>query len=350
VKAVPASVWKELPTTAPEIRATSRSLFDTVLDFISQAEEFIVVSSFVLGADEIVDSLEEQAMRGRRCYILTAAEEQLRVDRFQLSAEDRLSAPAHQAMLDRCSRFAMIRTGSGFHAKFLLRDGPEGAGMLLTANMRRGALWGNDELAIDLEPEEVAELYELSRWAFHVAAERQLIGPGRLIPSAPLAQVRIPASSRIARRDQRSDQIAQIIVGAIKSSKGRLMATSFSWGLDDPVVQALIAAALRRRVTVVANPSVRSSLPALRAMASAGITVLGRDRMHAKSLRTADGGVIISTANFRKVAMSQSSLDLAVQVEPQRAAKLASAIDVWVERATHQLETDNQQVNEKGVI
>lgn len=333
VDAAPA--WRELPTTEPEMGAVPEPLLARVLEFISRAEEFIVVSSYVLGADEIVDALEELTMRGRRCYILTAAEEQLRVDRFHLSAEDRLSAPAHQVMLDRCSRFAMIRTGSGFHAKFLLRDGPDGSGMLLTANIRRGALWGNDELAVDLQPAEVVELFAVARWAFHVAAERQLVGPGRLMPLVPLMQVQMPASSALSVRGQHADQIAEILVRAVRSSTGRLVATSFSWGLDHPLVAALITASRRRRVTVVANSSVRSSLPALREMAAAGITVLGRERLHAKALRMVDGEVIISTANFRNQVTSQSSLDLALRVEASRAMELAATIDRWAASATH---------------
>lgn len=326
--------WYRLPAAANSRRWNGQQL-DTVLSLLASAGEYVAMSSYLLSNGAVIAALEEAAGRGCRCYLLTAAEEQLRLDRANLTSEDRRSIDEHRLLLDRCQEFAMIRSGSGFHAKAVLIDGPRGAGLLSTSNLRDGALLGNDEILVELEPEELSELHQIMRWAFFVAAENEIVGPGHMNQVSPQPDVLLPQDAGILSRTTQGDGISPLAVARIRASAGPVVVASYSWSIDHPVVRAMGDAARRGGdVVALANPTVRSSLPAIRHLSDSGVKVLGREWLHAKAVWLPEE-VLVCSSNFRTEQIVPSSLDIGVVLTGRRMHEVVSALSTWINSATH---------------
>lgn len=320
----------------PIDRRRSQERLQTVVDMIRDSTEYVVLASYLLGEGAVIDALEEAASRGRRCYILTAAEEQLRLDRTRLTPEDREVIERHRLLLDRCQEFALIRSGSGFHAKALLVDGPEGRAVLSTSNMRDGALVGNDEFVIDLQKDEVSELFALLRWAMFVAAENEMTGQGRIVEVANRNDVILPSDGHLLSRTMHGDGISSYVAARVRAARGSVVVASYSWSSDHPVVKAMTDLARRGGdVTALVNLSARSSLPTIRDLSNAGVSVLGRRWLHAKAVAV-DDEAIVCTSNFRQETLVSSSLDIGIVTDGARAADIATRLKEWAESATHE--------------
>ena len=149
-----------------------------IVKLLATAKRMAVVSSFLLADREIEDAILEAARRGVRVYALLASE--ARLDREPGDGEfERRVLAEHQDMLRRLGGYVLIRSAPHFHAKLVLVDPHASpAGLLLTANLTREALERNEELAVELTPQDVAEAAEVVRWALWENAEHELVEPG----------------------------------------------------------------------------------------------------------------------------------------------------------------------------
>lgn len=326
-----------------------RELLNEVVEVIDSAAEMVVVSTYLIGRGAIFDALR-RAKEERECrvYVVGASAEQLRINRARLSAEEWSDAEAYSDLLDELGTFAMVRSGQDVHGKAVLAVGSERAagdrssrslrGLVLTSNLRDGALLRNSELLVRLDDAEAAELFEALRYAFFSAASHEFEKGRGLRPLPSSARPKPPRTSSVLIRTSGSDEIASQFANEIAESEGPLVALSHSWSIDHPVTDGLIRAAQDGRdVSVVANVEVRSSLKVLRALAHAGVKVLGRPHSHAKAVMS-DRAVMVSTANFNKFADSDSTFDLGLNVAPASAEELRSTIRDWVANAPFELD------------
>jgi len=308
----------------------------------------VVVSSYLIDQGAALEALRSAAQRNCRVYVVSASEEQLRLGRTYLSSEERLKVESYAALLKDLSTFAMVRSGDGIHAKAVLALGSEqvegdrrsraASGLLMTANLRDGALERNAELAIRLDGREAWDLFEALRYAFFVSASHEY-EDGLLRSISDAAQLSEPYLATLWLRIKSRDDVETELARKVDESSGEVLAMSHSWSVDHAVTQSLMKAAAdpERSVTVIANTQVRSSLPHLRAMAHAGIEVLGRPNSHAKAVVT-ESSVCVSTANLKRFDRTPSSFDLGLEVPNSQAEHVRSIVRQWAKTAPFELD------------
>ena len=119
-----------------------------IVTLLADAQEKVVLSSFLLADKGVEDAIFEAAKRGVRVYILIASEARLGREDGEGEFDKRVLAQ-HKAMLERLGGYALFRSASHFHAKVVIADpDTRPAGILLTANLTREALERNEELAV----------------------------------------------------------------------------------------------------------------------------------------------------------------------------------------------------------
>ncbi len=325
---------------------------DAVCQVIRAAESTVVIGSFLIGSEAVVAEIERAWQRGVRTYVLSASQEQLKTTRRALTDDDRHAVSEHQELLDRLARSAMVRSAEGFHAKFALADPATGGpGLVLTANLRDGAMRSNDELAVRVSGDTATALAAAIRWSFWEAATHQMIEPGRLAATAPLGTVQwsstavqtsigptstgqtltVPTSTRWG------DGITAAALDLLADPAGPVIASSFTWSADSQVAQRLCELAMDGvDVTVLVNPMVRSAVAAARAMSGFGCAVLGRERVHAKAISVSGGGGLVHTLNFDEVTRPDSTLDVGVVVDGDAAGELDAVLRHWAGSAPYE--------------
>ena len=281
----------------------NRELASRIVSILARAREKVVLSSFLLADRDIEDAVLAAAKRKVRVYVLLASEARLDIEdndgEFEKAMRDQ-----HREMLDRLGGHALFRSAPHFHAKFVLADpgGGDGTGLLLTANLTREALERNEELGVELTPEEVEEAFALARWAFWEYAEHELIDPADRFRSVkPLGSVEHPgpSSPHVPATTSKSRELLAEATRIVEIASGELVVASFGWDKDHEIVQFLCVRA-REGLDVTALARVRESqMPALLALAESGVRVLGFKWLHAKALCADGDKALVMSANLQ---------------------------------------------------
>ena len=319
------------------VTGPKRAVAKRIVTLLVAAERMAVVSSFLFADREVEDALLDAARRGVRVYALLASE--ARLDREPGDGEfERRVLAEHKELLKRLGGHVLIRSAPHFHAKLVLVD-PHArpAGLLLTANLTREALERNEELAVELTPDEVKEAAEIVRWALWESAEHELVDPREFRPVKPLDRVAHPLPTpHILATTASATQIREEVVELIDTTSGELIVASFGWGAGHPVVERLCARA-RQGVTLTVLARVRPrTMPALVALAEAGARVLGFQWLHAKGLWADSGRALVMSANLETHGLD-SGFELSVRLAGKRAAELRRRLERWMDQAPWEL-------------
>ncbi len=322
---------------AVHVSGPNRAVAKRIVTLLATAERMAVVSSFLLADGEVEDALLDAAGRGVRVYTLLASE--ARLDREPGDGEfERRVLAEHKDMLQRLGGHVFIRSAPHFHAKLILVD-PHArpAGLLLTANLTREALERNEELAVELMPDEVKEAAAIVRWALWESAEHELVDPRTFLPVKPLDRVAHPLPApHILATTASATQIREEAVELIDTAAGELIVASFGWGAGHPVVELLCARA-RQGVSLTVLARVRPrTMPALVALAEAGARVLGFRWLHAKALWGDSGRGLVMSANLETHGLD-SGFELGVRLAGKRAAELRKRLNRWSDQAAWEL-------------
>lgn len=306
----------------------SRRLEEALVKMISAAQEMVVLCSFLLASDRLIEALEAAARRGLRVYMMLASEARLGQER----EEDDFSKHCrkhHEEMLRRLAPHAMIRSAAHYHAKTVLIDPnlPNAQGWLLTANLTDEALTRNEELGLRLIPEEVHSVFLELRYAIWERAEHRMSSTD-FKPARPLGAVEPPPAGLALVTSTPRRSIQDTALELIEGAKGQIIVSSFGWALDHPVTQALIDRAKSGvEVTVLARirPAV---MPALAALAEASAEVYGFKWLHAKAIWTAGDRAMIMTANLERHGMDDG-FELGFSLDGKRAESLRNILEGW---------------------
>lgn len=316
-----------------------RRLARALVAAIDRASEMVVVSTFLLADDPIVQALLRAATRGVRVYLLLASEARLDRDARTGSTFERELLDEHRKMLGELAGWALVRTAPSFHAKALLVDpASDGPGFLLTANLTSEALERNEELAIALEPAERRAVLEHLAFAMWQLADHELLEPGRLAVAArpERAHARPPARDGVVATLDAPGSLRAKLLEQVNAAKRTITVASFGWDAQHDVVRALCARAREGvRVTVLAR--VRpTTMPALSALLDAGARVLGHDWLHAKAMAIDEGEVLVSSANLERSGLDEG-FELGVVLDGPRAAAVRALLRRWETRAPFEL-------------
>jgi len=317
------------------------SLSRHVVRVIANAQEMLVLCSFLLADEDVEQALLQAEKRGVRIYCLIAAE--ARLDREDPEGEfDEKVLAQHKAMLKKLAGKVMFRTSSSFHAKVVLADPFTSAasGVLLTANLTTDAMRRNEELLLKLKTNEVKQLAEYLKWAIWEVAEHESIKSGNFDAVKPADKVEhpgemFPVISTTSQRQQISEQALTMINGA----RSDILVSCFGWDLDHKVVQALITKA-KAGVSVTVFSRIRpAAMPALEALTKAGATVLGFKWLHAKALVVDWENAMVMSANFQKHGLDEG-FELGVQFDDERVEGLVALLKHWQSKAWWLLQAD----------
>ncbi|GIW71171.1 MAG: hypothetical protein KatS3mg102_0713 [Planctomycetota bacterium] len=343
-----------LPTDSPPPRVAAGGtkvyqteekgeLLNRMIDDVRAAQEFVCVSSFIFSCDPLANALLAAAARGVRVYLLTASEAHLN----KLPRDDdefsQKCLHEHKALLDRLAGRIVVRTASHFHAKALLVDpcSPRwtARGWLLTANLTQEALTRNEELAVQLNPDEVEQAFSLFRIAFWEAAEHELLDKGRLGPATPAQRFFLSEHARgsgpetisgtltLGRNTSGYRALRNEVLRLITNARKRLIIAMYGFGHE----AVLSAIEERARAGVAVELLVRmraASLQPLIRLAGAGVKTFGLRWLHAKAIWNDNDEALVMSANLENRGL-ESGFELGVMLHGEDAASIASVLEQW---------------------
>lgn len=281
-------VWR----TGPEGRFRS-----AMIEALDRAREVAQVCAFLLADEDLAEAMLRAAERKVRVYALTASEQRIGKLLREEEGFDQRMAEEHKRLLDRLAGKVLVRSAEHFHAKFLVvdpHDPVSAVGFLSTANFNR-ALRENIELGVRLQGGDAVELATCFNWAFWCEAERELPEKGRLLPVAPPpAQPKEPFGQHIMPTFRSRQGLRETVLSMIRRARGEILLSTYGIEWTHEATQALLEA-LRNgvQVTIMTRPRPATSASVV-ALAEAGATIVGHDKLHAKALVTEEAALVMS--------------------------------------------------------
>ena len=302
-----------------------------LVEALNSAKEVALVSSFLLADAFLADAMLGAATRGVRVYVLTASEQRIgKVVRDDEAFEQRM-ADEHKELLELLAGNVLLRSAEHIHAKFLVVDPhlPTGArAWLSTANFNK-ALEDSVELGVRLGSNDARALAACFKWAFWCEAERELRGARRLVeirsshPAAPPW----PNGEAVVATLRDGTRLRDRVVALIKDARSEILVASYGLAADHAAVRALVEAAKRGvRVTLLTRPR-RAVAAGVAELASAGVSIVAHDNLHAKALFV-EGQALVMSANLEAQGLDQG-FEVGAVVSGSVARGIAETLREW---------------------
>ena len=310
------------------------SMVGRVTGLIQGASEVVIASTFLLADDRVERSLSS-TWGQKRCYVMLAAETRLGQDiggEFDRTAHDR-----HIRTLKGIAGNALVRSADDFHAKIVLADPVSDAprGLLLTANLATEGLERNQELFVELEPDEVREAESVLRWAFWERSAHEL-AHDKLRDCRPLGEIKPVKTGRILQTEPHRS-IRRRIMEILDCGPKWIVAASFGWDEGHPVVERLCSLSRQgTSVTVLTRAKRKSTQAALVRMKKAGIRILGFSWFHAKAV-ISDTHALVMSANIEERGMERG-FELGLSLDGKRAEDVRRAVSGWMANYQYEFE------------
>ena len=309
-----------------------------VAEIIRSADEVAIASSFLL-ADGNIERAITNTWGQRRCYVMLAATARLRQDignEFDKMARDR-----HVATLKNIAGNALIRSSDDFHAKVVLADpgSDEPRGLFLTANLATEGLERNQELFVELEPDEVREAESVLRWAFWEHSAHELAGD-KLRDCKPLGKIK-PAESKKILQTEPHRAIRRKIMEILDGRPRKITVASFGWDAGHAVVEKLCDLSRQgTSVTVLTRAGRKSTQAALEKMKKANIRILGFSWFHAKAV-ISDSHTLVMSANIERHGL-EKGFELGLTLEGKRAEEVKKTVSGWIDNYQYEFKARGQ--------
>ncbi len=276
-------------------------LLEYLYGMVKKAQHFICLSSYMLQKSSLTESLLEASSRGVRVYILTAGEQELAKADQEMDDVGKARLEEYKDLLNSMAGKALIRTGSHFHAKFLLIDpnSTNSQGIMMTCNATVDAMTGkNLEAATTLNKNEINSFFSQFINAFWKEAEHELLKPNTLnevIKKVPadidFGLVTLPATFA------NCQSLKEEILRRINTAEKSITLTGWSFSSTHPVLESLEKALSRGiSVKILARVSYGNT-ESLAKLISKGAKLYGHDRLHGK-LIIIDSKAVVMTSNF----------------------------------------------------
>ena len=331
-----------------------RELANAIIALIENAEDMLVICSFLLAEQDIEDALKEAALRGVRIYMMLACEHRLENtsdDDFEKHCEAQ-----HRAMLQRLSGKILIRSAPHYHAKIILADSHSDnpKGLLLTANLTKEALERNQELAIILSATEINDMMKMLKWAMFEYAKHEIIDTENFTSVKPLGEIEHPqlqnsAMMGIQATTPHVTSIKTSLLQIIAEADEELIVSSFGWQQDHQLIDAICERA-KNGVTVKILTRIRSNnKPALLKLSQAGAQIYGFKWLHAKAIWVDQGKGMIMSANMQKDGLDKG-FELGILLADAKAQTLKTCLDDLLLKKHLILKTDGKLGDELGKI
>ncbi|NUN12260.1 MAG: phosphatidylserine/phosphatidylglycerophosphate/cardiolipin synthase family protein [Myxococcales bacterium] len=297
---------------------------------VENAKDVVLVASFLLADETLAKTLIEAAQRGVRVYVLTASEARLSKVVSDEDAFDVRMVEEHKKLLDRLAEHVVLRTAEHFHAKFLVTDPATcPVGWISTANFNR-ALEDSVELGVKLTEQAAVELAGWFCNAFWLESDRELIEKGRLAKvTAPPAQPKSPSSHSIRVTAKDHGELRETTLQLIRNAQNRLVIVSYGVQDDHATTKAIEERAQAGvKITLLTRP--RAAIAAaVKRLATAGVTILAHDKLHAKAILSDQRGLVM-TANLHTVGLDQG-FEVGVLLDDNGTRELDDVLSQWIQ-------------------
>jgi cardiolipin synthase A/B len=318
-------------------------LHKRIINTINSAKEIICVSSFLLADKEVIDALLNASSVGKRVYVLTASEVQLRNESKVDNEFDQDRLKDHLQIMQELAGRVLVRTGENFHSKFLIVDpNDENAkGFLFTANLTLEALVRNVELGVELTPFEARDLFRQFLIGFWRESSSELLDPGSISKVKTVNSFNLNNPSTVLCTAGQIQTIKKGLSDLISIAKNEIIVSTYGIQLQHEITQKLIAAAKSgKKVRVMARPRAnKTTMEALVALLIAGAEVRGHPWLHAKSMivDTAEGwSGLVMTANIEATGLDRG-FETGISLQEGDAAFLHKIFENWWENFPYAL-------------
>lgn len=316
---------------------------------IDEAQEVVLLASFLLSDELLAAAMLRAAQRRVRVYVLTASEARLAtVVREDDSFEARM-VEEHKKLLDQLADHVVLRSAEHFHAKLLIAD-PATAprGWISTANFNP-ALRDSIELGVELSSDATAELSAWFSWMFWMEAERELAGKGRLAKVLPPpAEPRRPRAGNVVVTGRDETSLRDAVLRLVRAARTHLIVCSYGLDSNHEAVRA-IEERLRAGVAVTVltrpRPAVNDAVHRLRA---AGAQVLAHDKLHAKAIFSDDEAMVM-TANLEGHGLD-NGFEVGVLLDREGKDALAATLTAWSRCFPWRFEPEGNRADHIGEI
>ena len=311
------------------------SMVGRVAEIIQGADEVAIASSFLLADNRIEHALADAHWGQKRCYVMMAAASRLRQD---IDNEfDRMAHDRHIETLKGIAGKALVRSSDDFHAKIVLADpgSDEPRGLFLTANLATEGLERNQELFVELEPDEIREAESVLRWAFWEHSAHELAGD-KLRDCKPLGKIK-PVESKKILQTEPHHTIKRKIMEILDGRPKKIIVASFGWDAGHAVVEKLCGLSRQgTSVTVLTRSGRKSTYAALVKMKRANIRILGFSWFHAKAI-ISDSHTLVMSANIGERGL-EKGFELGLTLEGERAEKVKKTVSGWIDNYQYEFE------------
>ena len=316
-------------------------LTQKIRSIISEAREFICMSSFIIQDSEITDEIKRCYKRGVRVYILTSAEVYANdtVEEIEGTVEERKAA-SRKLLVDLGGR-TLIKTGENLHSKFIISDPlSKPRGMMFTANLTVRAITENLELAVELSEKGVLELYRQFLTGFWVVAARTLSLSGDTGDSLKTAKKYpefaggdyFPQEIRWTIGNQ--CLIKDDIMDAIASARESVSLSAWTIEVSHPVAKSLLEKASEGiKVTIFTRPHL-ANLEFINEIVKKGGKVYCHPLLHAKSLIVDSRYGLVMTANVAKLGLDEG-FETGVILSTKQVPVLKNIHEEWKKRVKY---------------
>ena len=336
------------------LTSVSDQLTKEVVDLIDSAKKTAVIGSFLLADKKVEDAIFNAAEVGIRIYLLLACETRLDND---VPDDDfgKDCLEQHLSMLKRLAGRVMIRSASHYHAKVILIDAigadeEVARGMMLTANLTHEALERNEELAVPLSGDEIKEMASILKWAFFEDAEHQMVDNRDFATAEKTKNVPFPDKlTNVLCTSKHNYSIKEKALRLISKAQGEMMVSSFGWGEDHEVIEALCVKAKEGVSVTILSRIRQASMPALVKLVEAGAKVYGFRWLHAKAIWIDENEAMVMSANLEKHGLDKS-FELGVALSDVRARAVKEALELFLNGKHMELKVDISLGDVRGEI
>jgi cardiolipin synthase len=317
----------------------NRYCIQDIITAIDQAQDTVMLVSFLMADEALENALMNAAERGVRVYVLLAAENRLEKEPAADAEFDQKTLAQHKRMLNRFAGKVLVRSAPNFHAKLVLVDtqihNPKG--FLLTANLTTAALERNEELAVALTPPEIQSAFTYLRWAFWEGAEHELIEKQRLSTVKPLKKLDNPDVAQDFLATKPDNSLQPVLEKIINNAEQELIVSSFGWEINHAIV-ALLLERIREGLQVTLLARIRpKTMDTLVNLAEAGAQVLGFPWLHAKAVCNDVGETVVMSANLETQSF-EHSMEFGIFLPVgERATAVKHILQTWQQHAPWQL-------------
>jgi phosphatidylserine/phosphatidylglycerophosphate/cardiolipin synthase-like enzyme len=299
-----------------------------LLDQINQAQSVIMIASYLIGDDDLINLLLKKKEIGVRIYVLTSQEAQLERERdIDIDENAQKMIEHHKSILRKIRTNLLVRGAPNLHAKVVLIDPFDNpSGFLLTANLNL-AMTRNPEVAIALKPKAVSELFEAFRYAFWQEATHEWTGQKWKVAEKKA----IPDFKKwdhIISSIKRRNNIESTLNDILTSTEGDVYIASYKISDEVSLIKNIEKRAQMDKVFLFSKLHPDNQAVYKRFSKNPNIKMFASRFFHAKFIFTKSIGVVTS-ANFQEISF-KDGFELGIMVK-EKLNEIIKSLDLWVQ-------------------